>query len=154
MVGLAFGLLFGAGGGPIAAADDDAGDTADGLAPGNALERGVSGANAVAGGGAIDDGRPGRTIGRSAEVNSDDTEGPTGTMYCSSRGGAFGVLGALLRTVLSLSEGAGLSIGRLFVGGTSAAVLAIAPLLSWLLYLLHRVNRICGTSSHQRASSS
>ena len=74
---------------------------------------------------AIDDGRLGRSIGKSADVNSGETEGPTGTMHCSTGGGSFGVLGAVLRTAFGLDEGAGLSIGRLFVGVRSGIVLAV-----------------------------
>ena len=105
LVGLAFGLLLGvvpaARGGPIGIADD----TDDGIGPGSAFERGVSGAKVVAGEDAIDVGNPGKTMGKSAAVNSGDAEGPTATMFCPTGGGTFGVLGALVRTAPALDEG-------------------------------------------------
>ena len=119
--GLELGFLFGAegatGGGAI--------QGADGADDGKAIcDRGVSGAKIVAGDAAMGVGNPGGTIGKSAEPKSGDTGGLTGTMYCSTGGGASEVLGALLRTALGLVDGAGLSIGRLFDDGAAGAASA------------------------------
>ena len=103
------GAALGARGGPIIF-DDGA---AEGSGPGSAFAVGVSGANVVAGDDAIDDGRLGMTIGKSAAANRGATDGPRGTTYCSTAGGTLGVVGALLRTALGLVEGGTFNGGRL-----------------------------------------
>ena len=54
------------------------------------------------------------SLGNQLNRKGGDTGG-TGTMYCSTGGGAFVVLGALLKTALGLVDGAGLSVGRLLL---------------------------------------
>ena len=49
------------------AADNETDDAADGIGLGSDFTRGVSGASVVAGEDAMDDGRPGRTIGKSVK---------------------------------------------------------------------------------------
>ena len=54
--------------------------------------------------------------------------GPRGTTYCSTAGGVFGVLGALLRTAaLGFEEGGTLSGGRL-LDGTAPTVALVSEL--------------------------
>ena len=62
---------------------------------------GVSGAKVVAGDEAIDDGNPGRVIGKSEMSKTGTTAGLLGTTYLSTGGGALvNVVGALLSLVL------------------------------------------------------
>ena len=67
---------------------------------------GVSGAKVVAGDEAIDDGRPGKVIGKSEMSKTGTTAGPLGTTYLSTGGGALvNVDGALLSTAFGLVDG-------------------------------------------------
>ena len=83
--------------------------------PGSGFDVGVSRANVVAGDDAMDDARLGMIIGKSAMPYRGATDGPCGTTYCSTEGGALGVEGTLLRTALGLVEGT-FNGGRLFGG--------------------------------------
>ena len=113
------GAALGEGGGPIGFVDG----AAEGSCPGSAFVLGVSGANVVAGDDAIDDGRLGMTIGKSAAANVGAIDGPRGTTYCSTTGGALGAVGALFRTALGLVEGGTFNGGRLLAGTAPVAVL-------------------------------
>ena len=76
---------------------------------------GVSGAKVVAGDEAIDDGNPGRTMGKS-EMSKTGTAGPFGTTYqiLSTGGGALvNATGGLLSTAFGLVVGGDFNIGRL-----------------------------------------
>ena len=76
---------------------------------------GVSGAKVVAGEDAIDDGSPGRIIGKS-EMSKTGTTGPFGTAYLSTGGGTLvSATGGLLRRTLGRVTGADFNIGRLLV---------------------------------------
>ena len=77
LVGIALGLgtALGAGGGPIGFV----GGAAEARRPGSAFDHGVSGARVVARDDAIDDGRPGRSIGKSAASKNGGTAGRRGT---------------------------------------------------------------------------
>ena len=74
---------------------------------------GVSGAKVVAGDDAIDDGNPGRTMGKS-EMSKTGTTGPFGTAYLSTGGGTPGrhVVGGLLSMMFGLVIGGDFNKGR------------------------------------------
>ena len=100
----ALGLGETTGGGPIVLGCE--------LAAGNGT-LGVSGAKVVAGEEAIDDGNPGKVIGKS-EMSKTGTTGPLGTAYFSTGGGALvNATGALLSTAFGLVVGGDFNIGRL-----------------------------------------
>ena len=74
---------------------------------------GVSGAKVVAGDEAIDDGNPGKTMGKS-ETPKTGTTGPFGTAYLSTGGGALvNATGGLLRMTFGRVTGGDFNIGRL-----------------------------------------
>ena len=103
----AFGLGDEIGGGPIGLGCE--------LAAGNGT-LGVSGAKVVAGDEAIDDGNPGRVVGKSEMSKSltGTTAGPLATTYLSTGGGALvKVVGALLSIAFGLVDGGDFNIGRL-----------------------------------------
>ena len=62
---------------------------AGGSCPDGAFEAGVAGAKVVAGDEAIDDGRPGMIIGKSAILKFGATAGPLGTTRLSTEGGTL-----------------------------------------------------------------
>ena len=67
----------------------------------------------VAGDDAIDDGNPGRTMGKS-EMSKTGTTGPFGTAYLSTGGGALvNATGGLLRITFGRVTGGDFNIGRL-----------------------------------------
>ena len=110
----AFGLGETTGGGPIVLGCE--------LAAGNGT-LGVSGGKVVAGEEAIDDGNPGRVIGKSEMSKTGTTAGPLGTTYFSTGGGALvNATGALLSTAFGLVVGGDFNIGRLLckTGGGGA----------------------------------
>ena len=73
---------------------------------------GVSGAKVVAGDDAIDDGSPGRTMGKS-EMSKTGTTGPFGTAYLSTGGGTLvTVVGGLLSMTFGLVTGGDFNKGR------------------------------------------
>ena len=75
---------------------------------------GVSGAKVVAGEDAIDDGNPGKVVGKSEMSKTGTTAGPLGTTYFAIGGGALvNATGPLLSTAFRLVVGGDFNIGRL-----------------------------------------
>ena len=89
---------------------------------------GPLGAKVVAGDEAIDDGKPGKVIGKSEMSKTGTTAGPLGTTYLSTGGGGLvNVDGALLSTAFGLVDGGDFNIGRRLTGtGGGASWLASA----------------------------
>ena len=75
----------------------------------------------MAGDEALDDGRPGKVIGKSEMSKTDTIDGPFGTTHLSTGGGTLvTVEGALLSTAFGLVDGGTFNIGPLLTGTAGA----------------------------------